>query len=163
MRSPPGPAASASGTPARPGLTRLADDQLAPLSPLAASGENVRLWLGTNPVSSDSPPVPVTTRPPLSATPSGVASRQDAVPGGRVNSSQKLSSWAAEPPISTTVQPGPVPSANEVVSDGGTAGTAGGAVLAAGVLPQPVTMAAAMSGPARVTAAGRRFRLMTTS
>src|SRR5580692_4579648 len=75
MRWPPGPAASASGTSARPGSTGLADDQVAPLLVLVASGENVRSWLGRNPVSSGPAGVPVTTRPPLSATPAGVASR----------------------------------------------------------------------------------------
>ena len=50
----------------------------APLSVLAASGEKVRSWLGRNPVSSDPPPGLATTRPPLSATPRGVTSRQAA-------------------------------------------------------------------------------------
>ena len=114
MRWPADPAASASGTSARPGFTGPAVDQLAPLSLVAASGENVRSWLGRNPVSSDAPPVDAATRPPLSATPAGVTSRQAAEPAGRVNISQKFSSWAAEPPISTTAQPVPVPSANDV-------------------------------------------------
>ncbi len=146
MRLPPGPAASASGTWARPGFTGPAVDQLAPLSLVAARGENVRSWLGRNPVSSDAPPAGAATRPPLSATPPGVTSRQAAAPAGRANSSQKFSSWAAEPPISTIAQPVPVPSANDVCSGGGAAGTAGPAGLAAGAAPQPAR-APAISRP----------------
>src|SRR3984885_6184448 len=74
LSRPPGPAASASGTSARPGSTGPAADQDAPLLVLVASGENVRSWLGRKPVSSGPAGVPATTRPPLSATPAGVAS-----------------------------------------------------------------------------------------
>ena len=154
MRRPADPAASASGTSARPGFTGPAVDQLAPLSLVAASGENVRSWLGRNPVSSDAPPVDAATRPPLSATPAGSPAARLPSPPVRVNISQKFSSWAAEPPISTTAQPVPVPSANEVCSGGGAAGTADGAVLAAGVLPQPARAPAVSRIPA-ARAAGR--------
>ena len=129
---------------------------------MAASGENVRSWLGRNPVSSDAPPVDAATRPPLSATPAGVTSRQAAEPAGRVNISQKFSSWAAEPPISTTAQPVPVPSANDVCNGGAAAGTAGTDGLAAGALPQPARAAAVSRIPA-ARAAGRRPGLMTAS
>src|SRR5215469_8299855 len=143
MRRPPGPAASASGALARPGLTGPDGDQVAPSSLVAASGENVRSWLGRNPVTSDPPPDPATTRP--SATPGGVASRQPAVPAGRTNSSQKLSCRAAGPPISTTAHPAPVAPANEEASGGGAAGAATCAELLAGVLPQPAIKAPAAS------------------
>src|SRR5215469_15243094 len=124
MRRPPGPAASASGALARPGLTGPDGDQVAPPSLVAASGENVRSWLGRNPVTSGRPPAPATTRPPLSATPAGVAARQPAPPAGRTNSSQKLLCCAAGPPVFTTAHPAPVTPANEVASGGGAAGAA---------------------------------------
>src|SRR5215470_10011824 len=100
MSRPPGPAASASGALARPGLTGPDGDQVAPPSLVAASGENVRSWLGRNPVTSEPPPAPATTRPPLSATPGGDASQQRAPPEGRTNSAQKLSCCAAGRPNS---------------------------------------------------------------
>ena len=139
--------ASASGAAARPGVSGPAGDQLAPLSLLAASGEKVRSWLGRNPVSSD-PPAAVTTRPPLSATPPGVASRQRAVPAGRTNSSQKFSCCAAGPPICTTVQAAPVVTADEVASGGG-AWAGACVVLAAGLLPQPAAITPAQTSPLR--------------
>ena len=72
IRRSSGPAASASGTLARPGFTGLAADQLAPPSVLAATGENVRSWLGTNPVSREPAPVPVPVPVPYGAGPGAV-------------------------------------------------------------------------------------------
>jgi hypothetical protein len=66
-----------------------------------------------------------------------------------------LFSWAAEPPISTIVQPVPAVLANEAASGGG-AGAGGGEVLGAGLLPQPATATAADSTPAAASLAGRR-------
>ena len=58
------------------------------------------------------------TRPPLLATPGGVASRQVLVPAGRTNSCQKSLWLAAEPPITVTAHV-PVAVASEVARDGG--------------------------------------------
>src|SRR5262249_22429961 len=99
-------AARAPGSAARPPLSR-PGDQLAPLSDELASGENVRSWLGTNPVTSRPVACPATVRPPLSATPFGVASFQPPPAEPRVNSCQKLLCLAADPPISTTAQAAP--------------------------------------------------------
>jgi hypothetical protein len=121
----------------------------------------VRSWLGTNAVTSDPLAGLATTRPPLSATPSGVTWRQAAVAVGRTNTCQKFSCCAADPPISTTVQLAPPVLANEVVSGGG-AGAAGSDVEGAGVLPQPATskhataiiVPAAVRGPVMTPASG---------
>ena len=166
MKRPPGPLARASGASARPGVTGPAGDQLVPPSPEVASGENVRSWLGRNPVTSD-PPVPATSRPPLSATPAGVASRHRAAPAGRTNSSQKLSCWAAGPPISTIARPAPAEPVKDVAS-GGAAGIGAGPGFAAALVPQPAasTQAAAVTMPAAVRlvpGAARRVAFMTAS
>ncbi len=155
---PAGVAASASGAAARPGVGGpAAGDQLVPLLVLDASGENVRSWLVRNPVIMDPPPAPATTRPPLSATPGGVASRQRVAPAGRTNSCQKLLCCAAEPPISTTAQPASL-TANDVAS-GGAGGAAACSVLAAGALLQP-----AASRPATASAVtASPLALMATS
>src|SRR6266571_3082752 len=117
MSLPPGPAASADGTLARPAVSRLGI-QLAPPSLVVASGENVRSWLGLNPATRALPPGDAATRPPLSATPGGVASLHLAAPAGRVTSCQKLLCCAREPPISSTAQLGPPGTVSEVVSGG---------------------------------------------
>src|SRR5450631_1974929 len=157
MRRSPGPAVRASGASARPGLTGPAGDQLAPSSLVVASAENVRSWLGLNPVTSDAP-VPATSRPPLSATPAGVASRHGTVPAGRTSSSQKLFSWAAEPPISTIARPAPAESVTDIASGGGAAGAgvAAGPGRGAAVAPQPAatTEARAIRAAAAARAAG---------
>src|SRR6185437_4736129 len=156
MTWPPAVAASASGAAARPGVSGPAGDQLVPPSLLAASGEKVRSWLGRNPVSTE-PPAAATTRPPLSATPDGVTSRQRAEPAGRANSSQKLLCCAAGPPICTTAQLAPGPAANEVASGGGTG--AAGCPVGAGVLPQPTTITPAQTSP-QAAAVRRRVAFM---
>ena len=165
MRRPPAPLARASGASARPGVTGPAGDHLVPPSPEVASGEKVRSWLGRNPVTSD-PPVPTTSRPPLSATPAGVASRHHAAPAGRTNSSQKLSCWAAGPPISTIARPAPAELKD--VASGDAAGIGAGPGFAAALVPQPAasTQAAAITAPAAVRAvpgAARRVTFMTAS
>ena len=165
MRRPPAPLARASGASARPGVSGPAGDQLVPPSPEVASGEKVRSWLGRNPVTSD-PPVPATSRPPLSATPAGVASRHRAAPAGRTKSSQKLSCWAAGPPMSTIARPAPAELVKDVAS-GGAAGIGAGPGFAA-LVPQPAasTQAAAITAPAAVRAvpgAAQRVTFMTAS
>ena len=86
-------------------------------------------------------PPPARTSPPLSAVPGGVTSFQRVLPAGRMNSCQKLLSWAADPPITTAAQ---VPAAvsSEVFSDG-----EGGAacVAGAGVAGAPAHPAASMT------------------
>src|SRR5215469_18938561 len=81
----------------KPGLSKVFFDHCAPLSAVTASGENVSFWLGRKPVTSDVGPVAAITRPPLLATPAGVASFQPVEPAGRTNSSQKLSSDSGGP------------------------------------------------------------------
>ncbi len=76
----------------------------------------MRFWLGRNPVTSACPP-PARTSPPLSAVPGGVTSFQRVLPAGRMNSCQKLLSWAADPPITTAAQV-PAVVSSEVFSDG---------------------------------------------
>ncbi len=161
MTWPAGVAASASGAAARPGVSGPAGDQLVPPLLLAASGEKVRSWLGRNPVIIDPPPSPATTRPPLSATPGGVASRQRVVPACRTNSCQKLLCCAAGPPICTTAQPAPAAAANEVAS-GGAAGAAACPVLAVGELLQPAAITPAQASPL-ARAVTRRVAFMTIS
>ena len=119
----------------------------------------MRCWLGRNAVTSDPLPGLATTRPPLSATPGGVTWRQPPVAVGRTNTCQKLSSCAADPPISTTVQLAPPAAANEVVS-GGAAGAAGSDAEGAGLLPQPATSRheTAMMAHAAVRAPGAAGR-----
>ena len=135
----PGAAARASGTSARP-ASSTPPDQFVPLSLLLASGENTRSWLGRNPAMSDCPPRLASTRPPLLATPGGVASRHLADRAGRTKSCQKLLSWAADPPSTATahVPPGVT---REVASPGG--GGSGGAMRGRAWLvtePQPAVL-----------------------
>src|SRR6266568_6358835 len=139
---PPGPVASADGTRASPAGSRLGVQRAPPLRVLA-SGENVRSWLGLKPATSAGPPGDAATRPPLSATPGGVASRQLAVPAGLVSSCQKLLCLALDPPISTIAQLGPPGMVSEVTSEGRAARAAAGAGDAADVLPHPATKTAA--------------------
>ena len=134
--------ASAPGTSASPAPTRLPSVQWAPPSGVSASGEKVRSWLGRKPVSSEPGPVTAAMRPPLEATPGGVASFQ-VPPAVRLNSSQKLLYCAAEPPISTTAQPVPPGAASDVVSAGMVMpAPAVAAVGGAALLPQAVTASA---------------------
>ena len=101
---PDGATASASGTSARAASSR-PGVQFWPALLLVASGEKASPWLGRNPTTSEVPPAPpAATRPPLSATPSGVTRDQRLAPVGRMNSCQKLFSDAADPPMTATAQ-----------------------------------------------------------
>src|SRR5450755_4272098 len=145
---PPGPAASADGTAARPAGSR-PGTQCAPPSRVTASGENVRSWLGLKPAAMPPPPSEAPTSPPLSATPGGVASDHFAAPAGRVISCQKFSCSAADPPMSTTAQlapPGPV---REVTSGSRIAAALARAGVAAAVLPQPAASTAVSAAASR--------------
>ena len=93
-------------------------DHWLPVSAVAASGENVRSWLGRKPAIRDVAPVAAMTIPPLLATPGGVASFHVLVPAGRTNSSQKLLCAAAEPPIWTMAQLAPPLLDTDVASAG---------------------------------------------
>src|SRR5580704_1516991 len=117
IRPPPGAAASASGTSARPGCSGLPGCQVEPLSRVAASAENVRSTPGRNPAITDWPPSVASTNPPLVATPGGVTSFQLVLSAGRVNSCQNALLSALEPPMTTAAQV-PAVVASEVFSDG---------------------------------------------
>src|ERR1700722_17034137 len=108
-----------SATSASPASTRPGAHVL-PSSLVVASGEKTRLWLGRMPTTSGPPSAAAMTRPPLSATPGGVTSVHLADPAGRVNSCQKLSSLAAEPPITRIPQVAAAVD-TEVASEGVTA------------------------------------------
>jgi len=108
----------------REGLSRRVDGEGA-ASVLVASGENARSWLGRNPMTRDVP-VPAATRPPLSATPGGVTSDHWPAPVGRTKSCQKLSSDAADPPMTVIAQV-PCEVTSEVLSGTVTAGGLGAA------------------------------------
>src|ERR1019366_3976012 len=155
MRLPSGAAASASGAFARPGSTGAPCDQRAPPSLVAVIDENVRAWLGRKPVTRECGPGVATTRPPLSATATGVTSFQLAAGADRANSCQKLFCCALDPPISTTAQLRPVLAENEVLSGGGLA--AGAAASAAPPLPCELPQPASSSAAA-VTAAAAPAR-----
>ena len=94
------------------------------MSWVVASGEKDRSWLGRNPATTDPAPGLATTRPPLLATPGGVASRHLPVAAGRTNSCQKLLCSAADPPMTATAQV-PVVVTSEVDRDGGCTGPDG--------------------------------------
>ena len=68
---------------------------VAPPSMLWASGEKWSSWLGRNPTTMDPPAVPA-TRPPLSATPSGVTTDQCEDPGAAWSSCQNVLFWIRE-------------------------------------------------------------------
>ncbi len=156
---PPAVPASAYGTSPKPGLSSAFCDHWLPVSAVAASGENVRSWLGRKPAISDVAPVAAMTIPPLLATPGGVASFHVLVPAGRTNSSQKLLCAAAEPPIWTIAQLAP-PLLDTDVASAGPLMTAALARLAAdgaaGALPQAARISAAPSAtpPARALSRG---------
>ena len=130
-------------------------DQDAPLSAVAASGENERSWLGRKPATSAPAPVTPATSPPLSATPEGVTCRHFGAPAGRANSCQKSSCCELEPPITTIAQLVPAAVVTAGASCGG-ATAAGRAGWLAGLLPQPAMSSAVSTG----TAAARRHRLL---
>ncbi len=162
ISSPPGAAASASGTSARPGLTGLPDDHAAPLSAVVASGEKARSWLGRKPVTSDAGPRIPATRPPLSATPAGVTCRHFSDPAGRANSCQKSSCCALEPPITTMAQLVPVAAVTEAASSGGAA-AAGCCGCRAATLPQPAISSPAMAGQAAAARQRRQLPGLTAT
>jgi hypothetical protein len=134
--------------------------QFRPVLVLAASGEKARSWLGRNPTSSELP-VPVATSPPLSATPAGVTRDHVLAAAGRTKSCQKLSSDAADPPITAMAQ---VPCAvtSEVLSGAVTVGGAVAATLAVCV-PQPASRLAhpRLAHPSRARRAQARLAVMS--
>ena len=97
--------ARASGTAAKP-AGRSPGAQVFPWSVLDARGEKSRAWLGSNPASDVMVPSAsafvLTTRPPLSATPVGVASTHREVADERKKSCQKVSSRSLSRPMGTT-------------------------------------------------------------
>ena len=85
-------AAKAPGEAATPASSGGPADQEAPPSAVAASGENTRSWLGRTATVSELAPPGETTSPPLSATPGGVTSFQEAEFPARTNTSQNAGS-----------------------------------------------------------------------
>ena len=156
-------AASAPGTSLSPWLTRPPGAQRAPASDVAASGEKVRSWLGRKPTTTAPAPAAASTRPPLLATPAGVASRHAAADAGRTKTCQKFSSCARAPPIGTTAQLVPPGSTRDRASGRAACAAAGRAAPAApaGDVPHPAIM---ISAAARTPPAARPRRgLMTPS
>ena len=82
--------ASAPGKAATPALIGPPADQVVPASAVEASGVNSRSWLGRTATVSALPVSAAATRPPLSATPGGVTSRQVADLAGRTSTSQNV-------------------------------------------------------------------------
>ena len=163
----PGAAARASGTSARP-PSSTAGRQLVPLSPLLASGENARSWLGRKPAMTDRPPRPASTRPPLLATPGGVTSRHAADLAGRTKSCQKLSCRAAGPPSTATAHVPPAV-AREVARPGGGRGAVPGlpwlvtAPQAAAVMASTVAASGQRGAPAHHVPSACRAALASST
>ena len=151
---PPGAAASASGTSARPGCSGLPGCQFVPLSRVAVSAEKVRSTPGRNPAIRERLPWVASTNPPLVATPGGVTSFQMVLSAERVNSCENALSLVPVSPMTTAAQV-PVVVASEVFSDGARTATDGAAWWLA-AWPHPAAHAASTVIAIAVRAAALR-------
>jgi len=87
-------AANASGDAATPAFSGPPADHALPPFVVAASGVNVRSWLGRTATLSESAPPAAATSPPLMATPGGVTSFQVGEFAARENTCQNAGSAA---------------------------------------------------------------------